>query len=240
MITEEDLLLYHYGEGLSAERRAEIAAALAADGGLRAHWLQLLADLSALAHTPRVAMPATVQARLAARLSAAAAAELKPAAKVARSRAWVWPIGLTACASLVLAIGVSIGLGFRDDTPSAASTAQAAPAPDEGARFERGLRLHLADTELQLVGLAGAEPEARAALVARIVQENRMFARAAERAGEANLARVLRSFESVLIGMGEQAVDAEDVELRRQQLDFELGAMQTKLASDPSKSSLNI
>lgn len=240
MIREEDLLLYHYGEGLSSERRAEISAALDADAELRANWHQLLADLSALSHAPRIAIPATVQSRLSARLAAAATSERRPTNIASRKQGWGWPASLAAYASLALAIGIAIGLGMRSPVDQAEPLPQLTDAPKDSASFERGLRLHLADTELQLVGFAQAEPAARTALIARIVQENRMFARAAERSGEARLARVLRSFEAQLQGMDEQTLDTQGIESRREQLDFELGVMQTKLANDPSKSTLNI
>ena len=74
---------------------------------------------------------------------------------------------------------------------------RAAGANDASA-YENGLKWHLASTEQRLASLGDATPEERARLVETIIGQNRIYALAAERAGEPQLARVLRAFTPIL------------------------------------------
>jgi len=95
--------------------------------------------------------------------------------------------------------------------------------------YENGLKVHLASTERRLASLNEATPEERARLVETIIGQNRIYALAAERAGEPELARVLRAFtpilESVADGRGQTAGSVA-------QLGFELRVMQARLKAD--------
>ena len=112
---------------------------------------------------------------------------------------------------------------------STASTPGATSAGDASA-YENGLKWHLASTEQQLASLGDATPEERARLIETIIGQNRIYALAAERAGEPQLARVLRAFTPILESVcgRPRRVDASSVA----QLSFELRVMQARLAAD--------
>ena len=59
-------------------------------------------------------------------------------------------------------------------------------------------KVHLASTERQLAELDSANARGTRALIETIIEQNRMYALAAERANEPQLARVLRAFTPVL------------------------------------------
>jgi hypothetical protein len=107
-------------------------------------------------------------------------------------------------------------------------------ATAEGSAYERGLKWHLASTERTLAGLDSAKPEERTRLIETIVTQNRMYALAAERAGEPQLARVLRAFSPILEdlakGGGESTANVA-------QLSFELRVMQGRLSAGADTSS---
>jgi hypothetical protein len=83
-----------------------------------------------------------------------------------------------------------------------------------------------ARTEQQLAGLDSAKPEERARLIETIIAQNRIYALAAERAGEPQLARVLRAFAPVLEGL-----EHGDSSGSIAQLTFELRVMQGRLGA---------
>ena len=114
----------------------------------------------------------------------------------------------------------------------------AAAAPNASA-YERGLKSHLASSEQQLASLENATPEQRKRLIETIVEQNRIYALAAERAGEPQLARVLRAFSPVLESLKQDGGNANaDVA----QLAFEFRVMQGRLnagaASNPTSKTL--
>ena len=109
-----------------------------------------------------------------------------------------------------------------------ASTPGADGAGDASA-YENGLKWHLASTEQQLASLGDATPEERARLVETIIGQNRIYALAAERAGEPQLARVLRAFTPILESVADGRVESASSVA---QLNFELRVMQARLAAD--------
>ena len=108
------------------------------------------------------------------------------------------------------------------------STPGATGAGDASA-YENGLKWHLASTEKQLASLGNATPEERARLVETIIGQNRIYALAAERAGEPQLARVLRAFTPILESVADGRVESASSVA---QLNFELRVMQARLAAD--------
>ena len=89
--------------------------------------------------------------------------------------------------------------------------------------------MHLASTEQQLAGLDSATPEERARLIETIIAQNRIYALAAERAGEPQLARVLRAFTPILEGLAHDRGDSSASSVA--QLSFELRVMQGRLSA---------
>jgi len=229
MITDDELLLYYYRDGLDAAERARIGAALAAEPELAQRLYKLVARLDAVAAMPEVDVPAGIQQRWMAAIDAAAARE-KVAAPVATQNRFTTSKWLAAAAVVLVALGLVVQLD-RQPRPL---EAHAPPAPlsaahAPGSAYERGLQTHLASTERQLASLESASPEDRARLVQSIIDQNRIYALAADKAGEPQLARVLRAFSPVLesVAQGNNQETADNVS----QLAFELRAIQGRLAA---------
>ena len=77
--------------------------------------------------------------------------------------------------------------------------------------------------------------EDRTLLVLQIIQQNRLFERAAEQNRSDDLARVLRAFEPILLRLAADNIAPADAQDLRDQLAFELKIMLTKLERDTSK-----
>ena len=238
MISDDDLLLYHYRE-LDAAERARVSAALSEQPDVARRLHALVARLDAVAALPEVPVPAHTQQRWQAALEHASREHrAMPARRPALTqRRWQ----LAAAAVLVLALGVTLrqvwapgsGQGNGNiattDTPAASGTPAATGTPS-ASPYENGLKFHLASTERRLASLEGASPEERARLVDAIIGQNRIYALAAERAGEPQLARVLRAFTPILedVAQGRGELTASSLA----QLNFELRVMQARLSAD--------
>jgi hypothetical protein len=129
-------------------------------------------------------------------------------------------------AAAVAAVAIVAVFQFRQPPPLPQTTQVTTP----GSAYDRGLQSHLASTEQQLASLESATPEERARLVETIIEQNRIYALAAERAGEPQLARVLRAFSPVLEGLQKGGDTSASVA----QLAFELRVMQGRLAAAPA------
>lgn len=230
MISDDDLILYYYRDGLDAEERARIAAALTDNPQLAQRLHQLVARLdAAAAATPDAPVPAETMQRWQAALDQAAAGQTTRAPAPTQKRFTPIP-WLAAAATVVIAIAAVFQ--FRDDpTQPPPQSANVAPPSDTGSAYARGLRSHLASTERQLASLEAATPEERARLVEMIIEQNSLYAQAAERAGEPQLARVLRAFSPVLESVQQGEADTAD---SLDQLAFELRVMQGRLGAAPA------
>ena len=140
--------------------------------------------------------------------------------------------GMAASAALALAVVIMLTLPRSD---------VAGPPPalvaDNGsvmhpAAFSRGLATHLRDSRRQLVTLDSDTD--RAELVLQLIEQNRLFEKAADQNDEQNLARVLRAFEPILLRLAATDIAPEDAAELREQLAFELNVMLTKLAKPAS------
>jgi hypothetical protein len=230
MISDDDLILYYYRDGLDAAERARIAAALTAQPELAQRLHQLVARLDAAAAvTPDVEVPVETIQRWQAALDQAAAGQATRASVNSRQpfRPMPW---LAAAATVVLAIAAAFQL--RDDPSQLPPrTANVTPPAEAGSAYARGLKSHLASTERQLASLESATPEERARLVEMLIEQNRIYAQAADRAGEPQLARVLRAFSPVLESLQQGESGTAD---SLDQLAFELRVMQGRLGAAPA------
>jgi hypothetical protein len=231
MISDEDLLLYHYRELDDAER-ARIGAALAGQPELARRLHTLVARLDAAAAMPEVPVPEATQQRwLAALQSAATETRAKPAPRrFSGPRLLQW----AAAAMLVLALVVTFQVMQPPPQPIATNPTPG-PAPEtpdatDASAYENGLKFHLASTERRLASLGSATPEERARMIEAIIGQNRIYALAAERAGEPQLARVLRAFTPILESLAREDADAAASAVS--QLGFELRVMQSRLGAD--------
>jgi hypothetical protein len=228
MISDDELLLYYYRE-LDASERARIGAALAEQPELAQRLHRLVARLDAVSATPEVPVPEAVQQRWQAALAGAVEGAAR---RESKTRRFTQPRWLAAAAALAV---VALVVAFEATRQKPATLVEdltreqpPATAPDASA-YEHGLRFHLASTEQQIAGLADATPEERARLIETIIGQNRLYALAAERAGEPQLARVLRAFTPILedLAQGRGETAAANVA----QLSFELRVMQARLGA---------
>jgi hypothetical protein len=230
-ISDDELLLYHYDDVLDAERRAQITALLRSELDLARRYQLLRAELSALPAPADSAPSAAAQARWRLRLDQRAATAPAP------QRSGNWRLAF-AGATLVL-LGVAIGTRVSEQASTAAPAAvDVAATSDPSAAnpaFTRGVTSYLGDARLLLAELPADDPQRRRELVDTIIEQNRMYARAALAQGDDRLARALRAFEPVLLAMAEPASTAEAEQGAQAQMDFELGILQTKLSRSPSK-----
>jgi hypothetical protein len=230
MISDDDLLLYYYRDGLEPGERARIGAALADQPELAQRLHRLVSRLDAAAAIPEVPVPAETLTRWRAALDQAATSQTARApretARTPTNYRW-----LAAAAAVVLAAFAVFFQFAREpalEQTAEVVTPEAPTAGNEGraSAYERGLKSHLASSEQQLAALENATPEQRARLIETIVEQNRIYALAAERANEPQLARVLRAFSPVLESLKHPDGNADaDVA----QLAFEFRVMQGRL-----------
>jgi hypothetical protein len=180
-----------------------------------------------------VPVPAHIQQRFRDALGRAARGAHTPEASRPYFRRPMWQM---AAAATIAAFGVMLWQSLRSTPPAAPETTAAThQTTDDGASaYEHGLRFHLASTERQIADLGSATPEQRARMIEVIMGQNRLYALAAERAGEPQLARVLRAFNPILedVANGRSESTAADLS----QLSFELRVMQARLGADAAPS----
>ncbi|MBC8027213.1 MAG: hypothetical protein H7Y89_14570 [Steroidobacteraceae bacterium] len=227
MISDDDLLLYHYRE-LDAVDRARIGAALAEQPELARRLHSLVAKLDAAAALPEVPVPAETQQRWKAALEREANKVAVDDVRASRrpqpfaTRQWL-------VAATIAGLAILSGIQFsRAPVESLVNAPPVAEAIDPAA-YERGLKWHLTSTEQTLAGLGSASPEERSRLLETIAAQNRMYALAADRAGEPQLARVLRAFAPIIDSLSQ---DGGDSSAALAQLSFELRVMQGRLGAD--------
>ena len=228
MISDDVLILYYYRDGLDANERARITMALSTSAELSQRLHRLVGQLDAAASTPEQPVPVQFQRRWQAALDKASQSQ---AARTERKNRLLFnhaPWYAAAAGIFIAACTLFMFIG----QPPAPQTAQVTP-PASNSAYERGLASHLASTEQMLVSLQDATPEERKRLVETIIEQNRIYALAAERAGEPQLARVLRAFTPIL----ESVQQGGDTTANLDQLEFELRVMQGRLATGKASNS---
>jgi hypothetical protein len=222
MISDEDLLLYYYRDGLEPAERARIGSALAEQPELAQRLHKLVGKLDAVAAFPEGDVPEATRQRWSAALEAHRRVTQESFASRKPLSALLW---LPAAAVVLLAITLVFQFNRQPPQQTAVITP---PANTGGGSFERGLKTHLESTEQQLASLENTTPEQRERLIGTIIEQNKIYALAAERAGEPQLARVLRAFSPVLESLQAEGGDTSGSVA---QLAFELRVMQGRLAT---------
>lgn len=250
-ISDEDLLLFHYRDGLDAAQSARIERALQADPTLAQRYSQLCAELELLRPSgPQLAPDAArsrwlVALQRQARLEASAAEPSSPAVRL-RGRSLLPWLGPALAALVFMSFGIGLGRwidsrpGSRIEhqlvgaAPSGTAASSFAGGPS-GTPLIRGVGSHFASTSVVLDELQSGDPARRDDLLAESIARNRMYTAAAEAQGDAALARVLRAFDVALSALAADRSGNGSFAADRAQLEFELEAMQTRLAGTASK-----
>jgi len=229
MISDDDLLLYYYRE-LDAAERARIAAALSEQPELAQRLHRLVARLDAAAASPDVAVPADVQQRWRTALERAAThTRAVPRRRFLTQPRWQAAAAAVAIVALTLSVQKAMQPTSNQTAANTAASPQGVTGTSDASAYENGLKWHLASTERRLASLGDATPAERARLIETIIGQNRIYALAAERAGEPQLARVLRAFTPVLEGVADGRGESASAIA---QLNFELRVMQARLSAD--------
>ena len=258
-ITDDDLVLYHYHDGLDATRIAQIAAALATSPALRERYAAIERAVAhfgqdELAPAPDLGMrlwlrlePRLVEAGVVTSSSSARAhASVAGQSTLDRLRAWLAPTPLrpsfAAAAVLVVAIGAGFFIGRQSVTVSPTATSAEADAA-AGRVLDAYIAANLRATERVLLTASNSGDalllEGNRQLAQSLVESNRLYALAAARASNARLADFLRQLEPILLSLANQpgtaAVQSSE-DLRRfldaTDLLFEVRATEARLDRD--------
>ena len=256
-INDNELILFHYRDGLDSARMAEIEATMTSSDALRKRYASLcalLGDVDTVAPEPSEKFEQRLMARLDRRLA-------EDVASTARNhRPWferfreflvstsvprlAWGGGLAA----ILIIGLGVGfLAGRSSAPMPIAVTHD-NAPTMASRMlDSYVAGHLRATEGLLLTAVnddgGTLLEGNQALAENLVESNRLYAVAAARAGNARLADFLRQLEPVLIELANQPSSAtvENKEglrdfLRDTDLLFQVRATESRIDADSKRS----
>lgn len=199
--SEEDLVLYYYGE---AERPREIAGALASSADLRARYEELCAVLDAVEEPPQPELPPS--------FGAATWARLRPSLEPSPSRwSWLRPSPRWAWAA---ALGTVLVVAFL----AGRHWPTEAPARFAAADRERILLVSLADhldrsqvLLMEIVNQQGSElePSSEIERAAELVDLNRLFRQTAARSDHPAAVEVLDELERFLVELAHSAPDSD-------------------------------
>lgn len=236
--SDDVLILYYYGDGLTDVQREAIADDLAKSPDLAQRYETLARDLDAIRDPADLRMPDGLEYRLQSALQRAARLESD---REPDARGWLqrWSLGAGIGVAAVLALGIGIGVWWSSGggpmNPPGPQPQSGPPVEWSSAAFERGLESHFRSGRSELAAFSGGGHGDRAALVASLIEQNRFYARLATQNDAPELARVLRSFEPVLQRLGQEDLPADDAAALQAQLEFEFTVMLTKLARSSSQ-----
>ena len=234
-LNDERLLLYYYADELSETEGRAIRDALASDAQLASRYRAICRNLENLPLKSDPVPPLDMVNRWHATIDRAADT------RAARTKAPVihsWSFFLGAAVTAALVAGISIGVMWSEgDLPPEPEefVANSPPPSTNPDAFLRGLRVHLQESRLGLAGIPEATFDAHNMLITEIIQQNRLFERAAEQHNARDVARVLRAFELALVQLNTTGVTPQEAAIMRSKLMFELNVVLTKLSRDTSQ-----
>jgi hypothetical protein len=231
-ITDNDLILYFYRDGLDARRIGEIDDALFASPPLHLRYTALKQMLLSVDGEPAAEPDPEFTDRIWRKLSVQL--DGNPVRRISHRRVFT-PMRVAMAASVLLAVAAGIGYyAGRTSAPETTPNAMASRVLDayvaDHLRATEGLLLTASNSDSAEV-LAGNR-----ALAQSLVESNRLYALAAVRAGNTRLADFLRQIEPVLLDLANQPADAsvQSIDglrnyLRKTDLLFEVRATQARL-----------
>lgn len=214
-ISDNELILYFYRDGLATERIVEIDDALFALPELRLRYTELQRMLHEVDCQPMLEPDAEftgrVWSKLAARLEAAPATRRSGADWQHWLRNLLAPRRAFATVALLL-VAAAAGYFAGRQAPPPEELAQVRGGAMSARILDAYVAEHLRTTEGLLMTAANSDStELRAGnrdLAAALVESNRLYALAATRSGNARLADFLRQLEPVLLEVANQPADA--------------------------------
>lgn len=239
-MNDEMLTLYYYNDGLTNDERQRVCDALAADSELAERYRRLSSELASLSAGPEPALSNDRLQRFHDTIDRAARMEVaRHAAPQPKVHAWSFFWGAAITAALAVGVGLGVWIVGNDaQAPGETLRTHSAPAPVDGnPAFTRSMRAYFRDSRTELVNLTLTADSDRTALIVDLIEQNRLYERAAIHNDAPKLARVLRAFEPILMRLAADDIAPEDAEALRAQLAFELNVMLTKLARDSSDES---
>ena len=235
MISNETFTLYFYDDGLTPGQKRDIDAALLADTDLADRYARISRQLSSLQAAKDVAVPDHMLQRWHDSIDQAARTEAAGVRKPSRSfhlLSFAWGGAIAAALALVIGIYFAGEPSLKVPIDEQIANETVLPESSVPVSFTRGLQVHLRDSQVELSQLpADAD---RSLLLLQIIEQNRIFERVADSNNAADVARLLRAFEPILMRLASDDIAPEDAEALRAQLAFELNVMLTKLANSTS------
>jgi len=214
-ITDDDLVLYRYRDGLDAARIAEIAAALGESPALRQRYAAIeraIVHFDSQEIEPDADISDRLWRRLAPQLEDAGIIVSSSRSMLDRLRAWLAPPQMRFALGAAATVIVAIGVGFIVGRQTVTAPSQAVASNEEVAVAARVLEAYVAAnlraTEGVLLTASNSGDasllEGNRELAQSLVESNRLYALAAARSGNTQLAAFLRQLEPVLLSLANQ------------------------------------
>lgn len=240
-ISDNELILYFYRDGLPAERIIEIDDALFAQPELRLRYTELQRLLHEVDCAPTIEPDTQLTQRVWERLAARIDAEPGRTLPVRRFAAWRAVFAPRAVFVTVCLLVIAGAIGFYAGRHGTAPSENDAQARAMSARvLDAYVAEHLRSTEGLLLTTINSDSTDLVAgdreLAAALVDSNRLYALAAARSGNTRLADFLRQLEPVLLELANrpsdlpvQSRDGLRDYLRKTDLLFQVRATQARI-----------
>jgi hypothetical protein len=237
-MNDEKLTLYYYNDGLSRDERQQVVNMLASEQDVAKRYQSICRQLDSLAEVEGATAPPDMVERWHESINRAArAAVVDSPNPVLHTWSFIWGAAITAA----LAIGIGIGIYVSGDNASEVIVPNTLITSSRNSNaFVRGLQVHLRESEQGLSATPFNSTADRTLLIMSIIEQNRLFERVAQQNDSDGLARVLRSFELVLVRLAADDISAPEAAELQTKLLFELNVVLTKLARDTSDESQTI
>ncbi len=236
-MNDDKLTLYYYKDGLTQSERLAVTNALAADAELAARYKSLSNALSQFGDAETDAVPTDMMQRFHNTIDRAANME-RGAARQSSPPVHFWSFFWGAAITAALALGIGLGVWFSGDVdPGLGETLVVDITPQSDVVpvvFQRSIQNYFRESQREITELPMDAEADRLILILRLIDQNRLFEKAATQNNSPKLARVLRAFEPILVQLASDDIAPEDAEALRAQLAFELNVMLTKLTRDTS------